>query len=204
MNKQKTKLLWRGAGVPTAAWEQLGPSFDPEAVVQRLGLPIMVKPASEGSSIGMSKVTRAEALDEIDALLPRIHRHAATADENQRTLRALQQFGGGRHGVLRRTRGRGRLEAREIGELRFRRKRGFLQAGVEGDEHGRRRLGARQDVGLAHGLDQRLGRSLLRLQQIIKKLLSFPLPPPLIIGPGVGAPGRGRAGIPVRNTLFAG
>ena len=37
MNKQKTKLLWRGAGVPTAAWEQLGPSFDPEAVVQRLG-----------------------------------------------------------------------------------------------------------------------------------------------------------------------
>ena len=60
MDKLKTKLLWRGAGVSTPAWEQMSENTDAAALVQRLGLPLMVKPASEGSSIGMSKVRRAE------------------------------------------------------------------------------------------------------------------------------------------------
>jgi len=56
MDKLRTKQLWLGAGLPTPSFEILAEGFDPAAVVARLGLPIMVKPATEGSSIGMSKV----------------------------------------------------------------------------------------------------------------------------------------------------
>ena len=56
MDKWRTKLLWRAAGLPTADWEILTADSDFAAVEARLGLPIFVKPAREGSSIGMSKV----------------------------------------------------------------------------------------------------------------------------------------------------
>lgn len=56
MDKMRTKLLWIGAGVSTPAYEQLDENTNAAALVRRLGLPLMVKPASEGSSIGMSKV----------------------------------------------------------------------------------------------------------------------------------------------------
>jgi D-alanine-D-alanine ligase len=68
MDKWRTKLLWQAAGVPTPRYELLGGQTDFRAVAARLGLPIMVKPANEGSSIGMSKVRRAEDLDEAYAL----------------------------------------------------------------------------------------------------------------------------------------
>ena len=57
MDKWRTKLLWRAAGLPTADWAILDGASDFAAVEQKLGLPIFVKPAREGSSIGMSKVT---------------------------------------------------------------------------------------------------------------------------------------------------
>ena len=57
MDKWRTKLLWRAAGLPTADWEILDASSDFASVEKQLGLPIFVKPAREGSSIGMSKVT---------------------------------------------------------------------------------------------------------------------------------------------------
>jgi D-alanine-D-alanine ligase len=57
MDKWRTKLLWRAAGLPTADWKILGADSDFAAAEQALGLPIFVKPAREGSSIGMSKVT---------------------------------------------------------------------------------------------------------------------------------------------------
>ncbi len=57
MDKWRTKLLWRAAGLPTADWEMLTAASDFAAVEKKLGLPIFVKPAREGSSIGMSKVT---------------------------------------------------------------------------------------------------------------------------------------------------
>jgi D-alanine-D-alanine ligase len=57
MDKWRTKLLWRAAGLPTADWDILTAASDFAAVEKRLGLPIFVKPAREGSSIGMSKVT---------------------------------------------------------------------------------------------------------------------------------------------------
>jgi D-alanine-D-alanine ligase len=68
MDKWRTKLVWQAAGVPTPRYELLSADDDFAAVARRLGLPIMVKPANEGSSIGMSKVRRAEALEEAYAL----------------------------------------------------------------------------------------------------------------------------------------
>jgi D-alanine-D-alanine ligase len=68
MDKWRTKLVWQAAGVPTPRYELLSAEDDLAAVARRLGLPIMVKPANEGSSIGMSKVRRAEALEEAYAL----------------------------------------------------------------------------------------------------------------------------------------
>ena len=60
MDKWRTKLLWQAAGVPTPPYEVLTKESDFVAVGERLGLPLMVKPAREGSSIGMSKVTSME------------------------------------------------------------------------------------------------------------------------------------------------
>lgn len=68
MDKWRSKLVWQAAGVPTPRYELLDASTDLAAVAARLGLPIMVKPANEGSSIGMSKVRVAAALDEAYAL----------------------------------------------------------------------------------------------------------------------------------------
>lgn len=63
MNKLMTKRVWLGGGLPTPKHEMLTDDTDFTAVVERLGLPLMVKPAKEGSSIGMSKVTKAEQLE---------------------------------------------------------------------------------------------------------------------------------------------
>ncbi|MGE5794282.1 MAG: D-alanine--D-alanine ligase [Bacteroidota bacterium] len=68
MDKWRTKLVWQAAGVPTPRYELLSADTDFAAVAARLGLPIMVKPANEGSSIGMTKVRRAGDLDEAYAL----------------------------------------------------------------------------------------------------------------------------------------
>jgi len=68
MDKWRTKLLWHAAGVPTPRYELLSRDTDLKAVAARLGLPLMVKPANEGSSIGMSKVRDAAQFDEAYAL----------------------------------------------------------------------------------------------------------------------------------------
>ncbi len=62
MDKLMTKRIWTGAGLPTPAFEILSEASDFEKVVEKLGLPVMVKPAQEGSSIGMSKVSEAHQL----------------------------------------------------------------------------------------------------------------------------------------------
>jgi len=68
MDKWRTKLVWQAAGIPTPRYELLTAASDFEAVAARLSLPIMVKPANEGSSIGMSKVRAASDLEEAYAL----------------------------------------------------------------------------------------------------------------------------------------
>jgi D-alanine-D-alanine ligase len=71
MDKWRTKLLWRAMGIDTPEAALLGADSDWAAVVGRLGLPIMVKPAREGSSIGMTKVRSAAQLQEAYALAAR-------------------------------------------------------------------------------------------------------------------------------------
>ncbi|WP_434631101.1 D-alanine--D-alanine ligase [Chromobacterium sp. CV08] len=56
MDKWRTKLLWKGAGLPIPAFELLTDDSDFDAIEKALGLPIFVKPSTEGSSIGVSKV----------------------------------------------------------------------------------------------------------------------------------------------------
>jgi len=62
MDKWRTKLVWQAAGVPITDYVVLDGQSDAKAVAARLGLPIFVKPANEGSSIGITKVKRAEEL----------------------------------------------------------------------------------------------------------------------------------------------
>ena len=62
MDKWRTKLLWQAAGIPTPAFELVRADSDFAAIETRLGLPLFVKPANEGSSIGISKVKQAGGL----------------------------------------------------------------------------------------------------------------------------------------------
>ena len=62
MDKWRTKLLWQAAGLPTPPYEVITARTDTAELAERIGLPLMVKPAREGSSIGMSKVTSVEKL----------------------------------------------------------------------------------------------------------------------------------------------
>jgi len=60
MDKWRTKMVWQAAGVPVGDYMMLDARSDPATVVAQLGLPLFVKPAREGSSIGVTKVKRAE------------------------------------------------------------------------------------------------------------------------------------------------
>lgn len=62
MDKFRTKLLWQGSGLPTARFELLKQDSDWGEVLKRLGGKVMVKPASEGSSLGMSSATSVNEL----------------------------------------------------------------------------------------------------------------------------------------------
>ncbi len=64
MDKVRTKQLWRGLDIPTAAFETLHADTDWVAAMARLGPRVMVKPAHEGSSIGM---VVAQSADELKA-----------------------------------------------------------------------------------------------------------------------------------------
>ena len=64
MDKIKCKLIWRGLGLPTAKYLLLNDDVDFKVVVDALGLPFFLKPACEGSSIGVAKVnSEAEFID---------------------------------------------------------------------------------------------------------------------------------------------
>jgi D-alanine-D-alanine ligase len=68
MDKLRAKLVWQASGLPTPPYEILRADADLSAVAGRLGLPLMVKPVCEGSSLGMSKVREAGAVEEAYAL----------------------------------------------------------------------------------------------------------------------------------------
>jgi len=62
MDKYRSKLLWRAAGLPTPDFMAIGGDYEAAQVVETVGLPLIVKPVREGSSFGISKVTEAGQL----------------------------------------------------------------------------------------------------------------------------------------------
>ncbi len=62
MDKWRSKLVWQATGLPVPDYIVLDADSDFAAVEARLGLPLFVKPANEGSSIGISKVKAAGEL----------------------------------------------------------------------------------------------------------------------------------------------
>jgi D-alanine-D-alanine ligase len=64
MDKVTTKIVWLAAGVPTPRYATIaaGATVDTAAIVAELGLPLIVKPPLEGSTIGITKVTDAAGL----------------------------------------------------------------------------------------------------------------------------------------------
>jgi D-alanine-D-alanine ligase len=60
MDKWRTKLIWQAAGIPTPKFQMVTITSDFDQLVQAMGLPLIVKPAREGSSIGVSKVSTRE------------------------------------------------------------------------------------------------------------------------------------------------
>jgi D-alanine-D-alanine ligase len=62
MDKWRSKLIWQGAGLPVPDWRLLDAHSDFDAVARELGLPLFVKPACEGSSVGVSKVKSVDDL----------------------------------------------------------------------------------------------------------------------------------------------
>ncbi len=59
MDKVMTKRIWRAEGLPTPDWRQVSSVDETVAAFQALGSPMIVKPAREGSTIGLTKVTDA-------------------------------------------------------------------------------------------------------------------------------------------------
>ncbi|MCW8828393.1 MAG: D-alanine--D-alanine ligase [Gammaproteobacteria bacterium] len=89
MDKWRSKLLWRAAGLPVPEWAVVEEGGDFTAVERELGLPLFVKPANEGSSVGISKVCHSGEL-------AAAYRKAAQHDTR---VLAEQYIGGGEYTV---------------------------------------------------------------------------------------------------------
>ena len=89
MDKWRTKLVWQAAGLPIPDYALLDEHSDWKAIAQQLGLPMFVKPANEGSSVGISKV---KTISE----LPVAYREAARHDK---LVLAESFIGGGEYTV---------------------------------------------------------------------------------------------------------
>jgi len=63
MDKLRSKRLFLGAALGTPAFEVVSSAGQGPALIERLGLPLIIKPAREGSSVGMSKVDAAEQFE---------------------------------------------------------------------------------------------------------------------------------------------
>jgi len=62
MDKLRSKQVWIALGLPTPRYARLAPGDDVEAAALALGLPVIVKPSCEGSSVGVSRVYSARDL----------------------------------------------------------------------------------------------------------------------------------------------
>jgi D-alanine-D-alanine ligase len=62
MDKWRTKLVWDASGIPTPRFAMVTPGTNWERLVELMGLPIIVKPVHEGSTLGLTKATEASQL----------------------------------------------------------------------------------------------------------------------------------------------
>lgn len=74
MDKVKTKQIWQGSELPTAPYRIVSKDSNLDEVVASIGLPFIIKPVHEGSSIGMSKV---EKIEDFAAALAKATEHDA-------------------------------------------------------------------------------------------------------------------------------
>ncbi|MBC7756984.1 MAG: D-alanine--D-alanine ligase [Bdellovibrio sp.] len=63
MDKWRSKLLWKALGISTPDFAMVNAQSDFAAIEKKLGLPLFVKPANEGSSIGITKVKNKSELE---------------------------------------------------------------------------------------------------------------------------------------------
>jgi D-alanine-D-alanine ligase len=74
IDKQATKRLWSSFNLATPRFAMCNANSDWQKIAQDLGLPIIIKPAREGSSLGLTKVTKLEDLPAAYALAAKLDR----------------------------------------------------------------------------------------------------------------------------------
>ena len=73
IDKLMTKHIWRADGLPTPAWKKVDSAEATRAALAELGCPMIVKPAREGSTLGLSKVTTIDQCEAAFALAAGMH-----------------------------------------------------------------------------------------------------------------------------------
>jgi len=81
MDKWRTKMIWLANGLPTPRYRILAADDDWNAIAQELALPLIVKPANEGSTLGLTKVTSATQLPAAYQLAAAKYRDLALAEQ---------------------------------------------------------------------------------------------------------------------------
>jgi len=81
MDKWRTKMIWLANGLPTPRFRILAADDDWNAIAQELALPLIVKPANEGSTLGLTKVTSATQLPAAYQLAAVKYRDLALAEQ---------------------------------------------------------------------------------------------------------------------------
>jgi D-alanine-D-alanine ligase len=81
MDKWRTKMVWIANKLPTPRYRILTGKEDWKAVARELKLPLIVKPANEGSTLGLTKVTSVKQLPEAYELAAKKYRDIALAEQ---------------------------------------------------------------------------------------------------------------------------
>ena len=81
MDKWRTKMVWIANGIPTPKFRILTENENWSSVTRELGLPLIVKPANEGSTLGLTKVTKAKQLPEAYELATKKYKDIALAEQ---------------------------------------------------------------------------------------------------------------------------
>ena len=81
MDKLRTKMIWIAAKLPTPRYRILNSDDNWKVVARELGLPLIVKPANEGSTLGLTKVTAVKQLPAAYQLAAKQFHDTALAEE---------------------------------------------------------------------------------------------------------------------------